>query len=321
MIKDVVRTDSLKGRRGRLPSRPKSKSRMAGGGGSDRLVIEENCNIPPIVQLVRQHIDTSPASTQIDFSQFNSIEFEQYGNPPPDHILYMRRLGQMVSGTLESCKLFAEKIPGFVDLPKNDQQILCESGCLDLMIMKMAYRNEPQDTKIVCCDGLALQRNQLYPFLHEWIDEFFEFSNRLHVVNIDLSSMACLSALALLVPELKDLQEPQKIIKMRDDCHDWLANNCRVNENVSDRQGYREKVLSVLHFVHENMTPRLHSKMIMMKQSNLLPNDQYLQHSMTLHQQTSLMFGGQDPSSSTIAAASPLVTNSNNGVKHEPRIL
>ena len=113
------------------------------------------------------------------------------------------------------------------------------------------YRNEPQDTKIVCCDGLALQRNQLYPFLHEWIDEFFEFSNRLHVVNIDLSSMACLSALALLVPELKDLQEPQKIIKMRDDCHDWLANNCRVNENVSDRQGYREKVLSVLHFVHE----------------------------------------------------------------------
>ena len=70
-------------------------------------------------------------------------------------------------------------------------------------------------------------------------------------MNIDLSSMACLSALAILVPELKDLQEPQQIIKMRDDCHDWLANNCRVNENVSDRQGYREKALSVLHFVHE----------------------------------------------------------------------
>ena len=139
MIKDVVRTDSLKGRRGRLPSRPKAKNRMAGGGGGDNLN-NENSNIPPIVQLVRVHIDTSPASTQIDFSQFNSIEFEQYGNPPPDHILYVRRMQQMINGTLESCKQFAEKIPGFADLPKNDQQILCESGCLDLMIMKMAYR-------------------------------------------------------------------------------------------------------------------------------------------------------------------------------------
>jgi len=71
------------------------------------------------------------------------------------------------------------------------------------------------------------------------------------------------------------------------------------------------------------MTPRLHAKIIMMKHSNLLPNDQYLQHSVAIHQQTSLMFGGGQPadqSSSSVAAAAPLVTSSSNGVKHEPRI-
>ena len=68
------------------------------------------------------------------------------------------------------------------------------------------------------------------------------------------------------------------------------------------------------------MTPRLHAKIIMMKHTTLLPNDQYLQHSIAIHQQTALMFSGQPDqgSSSAVAATAPLITN--NGVKHEPRI-
>jgi len=54
----VVRTDSLKGRRGRLPSKPRSPS--------------ESPPSPPvsfITALVRAHVDTSPASPDLDYSQ------------------------------------------------------------------------------------------------------------------------------------------------------------------------------------------------------------------------------------------------------------
>ena len=54
----VVRTDSLKGRRGRLPSKPRSPS--------------ESPPSPPvsfITALVRAHVDTSPATPDLDYSQ------------------------------------------------------------------------------------------------------------------------------------------------------------------------------------------------------------------------------------------------------------
>ncbi len=60
MVKEVVRTDSLKGRRGRLPSKPRSP--------------QESPPSPPvslITALVRAHVDTSPDSSpaNLDYSQ------------------------------------------------------------------------------------------------------------------------------------------------------------------------------------------------------------------------------------------------------------
>lgn len=57
----VVRTDSLKGRRGRLPSKPKSP--------------QESPPSPPvslITALVRAHVDTTPDIANLDFSQVSS---------------------------------------------------------------------------------------------------------------------------------------------------------------------------------------------------------------------------------------------------------
>ncbi len=58
MVKEVVRTDSLKGRRGRLPSKPRSP--------------QETPPSPPvslITALVRAHVDTSPQEASLDYSQ------------------------------------------------------------------------------------------------------------------------------------------------------------------------------------------------------------------------------------------------------------
>ena len=62
MIKEVVRTDSLKGRRGRLPSKPKSP--------------QEQSTSPPvsmITSLVRAHVETNPDISKMDYSK---VSFE-----------------------------------------------------------------------------------------------------------------------------------------------------------------------------------------------------------------------------------------------------
>ena len=60
MVKEVVRTDSLKGRRGRLPSKPRSP--------------QDSPPSPPIsliTSLVRAHLDTSPDLNNLDYSLVN----------------------------------------------------------------------------------------------------------------------------------------------------------------------------------------------------------------------------------------------------------
>ena len=58
MVKEVVRTDSLKGRRGRLPSKPKSPQETSG-----------SVPVSLITALVRAQVDTSPDLSNLDYSQ------------------------------------------------------------------------------------------------------------------------------------------------------------------------------------------------------------------------------------------------------------
>ena len=62
MVKEVVRTDSLKGRRGRLPTKPRNQIDVA--------------NSPPVAlvtALVRAHMDSSPKLENLDYSQVRII--------------------------------------------------------------------------------------------------------------------------------------------------------------------------------------------------------------------------------------------------------
>lgn len=57
----VVRTDSLKGRRGRLPSKPKN--------------LPDNATPVNITaSLVRAHIDSNPALAKLDYSKVRKLE-------------------------------------------------------------------------------------------------------------------------------------------------------------------------------------------------------------------------------------------------------
>lgn len=65
MVREVVRTDSLKGRRGRLPSKPKDTS---GTAGRPAVAGPPSPPVSLITALVRAHLDSSPDTQTKDYS-------------------------------------------------------------------------------------------------------------------------------------------------------------------------------------------------------------------------------------------------------------
>jgi nuclear receptor subfamily 4 group A protein 2 len=141
MVKEVVRTDSLKGRRGRLPSKPKSP--------------QESPPSPPvslITALVRAHVDTSPDLPNLDFSKvihpsstslhlIASLQFKVPNDEESGECTEgLAHFYDVILQSLDVIKNWAEKIPGFTDLCKEDRELLLQSACLEIFVLRVASR-------------------------------------------------------------------------------------------------------------------------------------------------------------------------------------
>ncbi|XP_023336438.1 estrogen receptor isoform X2 [Eurytemora carolleeae] len=133
MVKEVVRTDSLKGRRGRLPSKPKSPMESP---------ISNQVSL--VSSLVRAHLDTSPDLGNLDFSQYLEIkEEEELDNKAGLVETETARISQfygLLTSSIDVIRVFCERIPGFVDLCRQDRELLFQSASLELFTLRLAYR-------------------------------------------------------------------------------------------------------------------------------------------------------------------------------------
>ncbi|NWQ95626.1 NR4A1 protein, partial [Burhinus bistriatus] len=184
MVKEVVRTDSLKGRRGRLPSKPKQPP--------------DASPVSLITSLVRAHIDSIPSATKLDYSKFQEsapCQFEK------EDSVDVQQFYDLLTGSMDVIRKWAEKIQGFTELPKEDQDLLLESAFLELFILRLAYRSKPEEGKLIFCNGVVLHRLQCVRGFGEWIDAILEFSQSLHRMSVDVPSFSCLAALVIITGE------------------------------------------------------------------------------------------------------------------------
>ena len=183
MVKEVVRTDSLKGRRGRLPSKPKSP--------------QESPPSPPvslITALVRAHVDTSPDLSTLDYNQYREPSLVE---PSISESEKIQQFYNLLTSSVDVIRHFAEKLPGFNDLCREDQDLLFQSASLELFVLRLSYRARIDDTKIVFCNGTVLHKLQCQRSFGDWLNAILEFSKSLHAMEIDISAFACLCALTL----------------------------------------------------------------------------------------------------------------------------
>ncbi|MEE6489311.1 hypothetical protein FKM82_015535 [Ascaphus truei] len=232
MVKEVVRTDSLKGRRGRLPSKPKSPQ-------------EPSPPSPPvslISALVRAHVDSNPAMSSLDYSRFQANPEYQINGDDTQHI---QQFYDLLTGSMEIIRGWAEKIPGFSDLHKQDQDLLFESAFLELFVLRLAYRSNPAEGKLIFCNGVVLHRLQCVRGFGEWIDSIVEFSSNLQNMNIDISAFSCIAALAM-VTERHGLKEPKRVEELQNKIVNCLKDHVTFNNGGLNRPNYLSKLLGKL---------------------------------------------------------------------------
>ncbi|XP_021424652.1 nuclear receptor subfamily 4 group A member 1 [Oncorhynchus mykiss] len=197
MVKEVVRTDSLKGRRGRLPSKSKT-------------VLESVSTTPPvniIASLVRAHIDSNPAIGKLDYSKYQETVASLSEKEDANDI---QQFYDLLTGTMDVIRKWAETIPEFTAFCPEDQELLLESAFVELFILRLAYRSSPEKDKLIFCNGVVLHRMQCVRGFGDWIDSIMDFSQSLHRMNLDVSSFACLAALVI-ITDRHGLKEPKRV--------------------------------------------------------------------------------------------------------------
>ncbi|KAK2723202.1 hypothetical protein QYM36_001768, partial [Artemia franciscana] len=164
MVKEVVRTDSLKGRRGRLPSKSKSPQQCP-----------PSPPISLITSLVRAYVETSPVLNDSEISDIEPHALSDSG--------VISRFFQLITLSIGVIRTWSERIPGFLDLYQEDQELLFQSACLELFVLGLAY-------------------------------SILEFLRSLRTIDIDRSAVSCLAPLAL-VTERHGLREPARVEQLQ----------------------------------------------------------------------------------------------------------
>ncbi|XP_029049263.1 nuclear receptor subfamily 4 group A member 2 isoform X1 [Osmia bicornis bicornis] len=231
MVKEVVRTDSLKGRRGRLPSKQKSP--------------QESPPSPPvslITALVRAHLDTTPDQVNLDYTQYRQ---PRPGDPPITEAEKTQQFYNLLTASIDVIRNFADKIPGFTDLVREDQDLLFQLASLELFVLRLAYRTKPEDTKLTFCNGVVLALEQCERSFGDWLHSILEFCKALHALDVDISAFACLCALTLVTARY-GLKEPHRMEQLQMKIISSLRDHVTYNAEAQRKAHYLSRLLAKL---------------------------------------------------------------------------
>jgi ecdysone receptor len=94
---------------------------------------------------------------------------------------------------------FAKKLPGFLDLEKDDQIVLLKGSASEVMILRTARRYNPAVDKVIFADGTPVTRESLClgGLLQDYVNDMFEFARRMSILAVDNAEYALLTAICI----------------------------------------------------------------------------------------------------------------------------
>nr|XP_020473388.1 probable nuclear hormone receptor HR38 [Monopterus albus] len=232
MVREVVRTDSLKGRRGRLPSKP-------------RIIQDVTSTVSPvsmIASLVRAHISSNPGPGKLDYSKYDETEDSPNQKEDASDI---KQFYELLTASMEVIRKWVKSIPGFSEFCSEDQELLLESAFVELFILRLAYRSNPDTDKLIFCNGTVLHKTQCVRGFGDWITSILEFSQSLHRMKLDVSSFSCLTALVI-ITDRHGLKEPKRVEDLQNQLITCLKDHVSGCGSETLRPNYLSRLLGKL---------------------------------------------------------------------------
>ncbi|KAF7695900.1 nuclear receptor subfamily 4 group A member 1 isoform X1 [Silurus meridionalis] len=253
MVKEVVRTDSLKGRRGRLPSKPKPVTESVFPG-----------NI--ITSLVNAHMEFNPDATKLDYTRYQQTMVSMSEKEDAHDI---QQFYDLLTGSMSVIRKWAESIPGFTTFSKEDQDLLFESAFVELFILRLAYRLQPDTDKLIFCNGVVLHRTQCVRGFGEWIDSIMKFSQSLHRLNLDVASFCCLATLVI-ITDRHGLKGLKRVEDLQNHLITCLKDHVTTSVSELARPNYLSRLLGKLPELRTLGTQGFH-RILYLKLEDLVP--------------------------------------------------
>uniref|UniRef100_A0A8C4Q3T1 NR LBD domain-containing protein n=1 Tax=Eptatretus burgeri TaxID=7764 RepID=A0A8C4Q3T1_EPTBU len=120
----------------------------------------------------------------------------------------------LLTGSMDVIRSWVDKVPGFGELLRDDQDLLFDAAFLELLVLRLAYRSNAAEGKLIFCSGVVLHRLQCLRGFGDWLDAILEFSSSLQELNMDLSAFSCIAALVM-VTERHGLKEPKRVEELQ----------------------------------------------------------------------------------------------------------
>ncbi|XP_042211726.1 nuclear hormone receptor E75-like isoform X2 [Homarus americanus] len=180
---------------------------------------------------------------------------------------FSERFSPAIRGVVE----FAKRLPGFQQLPQEDQVTLLKAGVFEVLLVRLAAMFDARTNTMLCLNGQLLRREALHTSVNArfLMDSMFDFAERVNSLCLSDAELALFCAVVVLAPDRPGLRNAELVERVQ-----RRLINCL------------QAVVSKHHPENPSLHRELLSKIPDLRTLNTLHSEKLLKYKMTEHTAT-----------------------------------
>ncbi|XP_033126321.1 oxysterols receptor LXR-alpha-like isoform X2 [Anneissia japonica] len=131
--------------------------------------------------------------------------------------------------TIQLIVEFSKKIPGFLELSREDQIVLLKGSAIEIMLLRTALRYDAENDAIMFGNEQPYTRKQLHDGgIGELVDPMFDFAKGMAELDLDYTEYVLLMAVAILSSDRPSVQDKEKVDEVQEGYLEILRSYLRI---------------------------------------------------------------------------------------------